>query len=194
MSQAHRAYFNQLATLWENSNQDQFERYLNQFGIGKGETILDVGAGSGCLTQHLLTHVKKDGTVIAIDLSEQMLFKAHKCTKMSNAFFVCSDAAFLALKHSLCDKIICFSAFPHFDKPLQALQEFYRILKPQGKLLIFHTSCSRKLNHYHAKQHNVVYFDKLPKSEKLGMMLDDIGFQHIKALEKPHLYWVEGEK
>jgi SAM-dependent methyltransferase len=105
----------------------------------------------------------------------------------------CSDACNLAFTGAIFDKIVCYSAFPHIQKPQRALSEFYRVLKPGGRIVVFHNCCSRKLNHLHARI-PAVCFDKLPKSEYLQALMVGAGFKEIKTIEQPDLYWVEAGK
>lgn len=155
--------------------------------------VLDIGAGRGALTVPLSTLVKT-GRVVAADLSDNMLSSARKMLNAEHAHYVCTDACAVSFRDETFDKIVCYSTFPHIQNPLRALVEFLRILKPSGKVLIFHNCCSRKLNHYHARIPNVVTFDKLPKSEHLQALLRHVGFTEIQTVEKPDLYWVEAGK
>jgi demethylmenaquinone methyltransferase/2-methoxy-6-polyprenyl-1,4-benzoquinol methylase len=194
MSQSHRFFFNDRADSWHNKTaQDALIRAMSQFGMRGNDRVLDIGAGRGALTLPLSTLVKT-GFVVAADLSDKMLCCAKKNLNVDRALYVCADACAIAFPDEVFDKIICYSTFPHIQKPLCALSEFLRILKPRGKALIFHNCCSRKLNHFHAKLPQVVSFDKLPKSQQLQALMSAVGFREIKTIERPDLYWVEAEK
>lgn len=194
MSQTHRSFFNDRADTWHNKTaQDALVRAMSQFGIKENDRVLDIGAGRGALTLPLSTLVKT-GYVVAADLSDKMLWCAKKNVHADRALYVCADACAIAFPDQVFDKIICYSTFPHIQKPLRALSEFLRILKPRGKALIFHNCCSRKLNHYHAQLPHVVSFDKLPKSQQLQQLMSHVGFSEIRAIERPDLYWVEARK
>ena len=47
------------------------------------------------------------------------------------------NASDLPLSDSKFDFIVCSAAFKNFSKPLKALEEMYRVLKPGGIALIF---------------------------------------------------------
>ena len=194
MSKSHRSFFNDRAETWHNKTaHDALIRAMSHFGIKRNDIVLDIGAGRGALTLPLSALVK-EGYVVAADLSDKMLSSAKKNVSANRAFYVCADACTMSFADEAFDKIICYSTFPHIQKPLSALSEFLRILKPQGKALIFHNCCSRKLNHYHAKLPHVVTFDKLPKSQQLQALMSQVGFREIQTMERPDLYWVEAEK
>lgn len=195
MSQFHRHYFNDLADNWakKNKNNDFLLYAMQEFGVRNHDCVLDVGSGTGCLTKILAQLIEPPGKVYALDISEKMLFEA-KRKLTASSLFICSDISRSAFSKEYFDKIICYSSFPHIRNQKRALEEIERILKPKGKLLIYHTCCSRKLNHYHAQLTNVVCFDKLPKSEYLEKMINAAGMECTKLVEKSDLYWVEAQK
>ncbi len=194
MSKEHRSFFNDLAVSWHNkTSSEALLNSMQQFGVKLDDLVVDVGAGTGVLTLPL-SQLVKSGRVIALDISEKMLATARKNLAGEHIYYSCSDACQLSFHDKSIDKIVCYSTFPHIQKPQCALSEFYRVLKPGGKALIFHNCCSRKLNHHHAKMTSVVSFDKLPKSEYLQTLMRDAGFTEIKTVEQPDLYWVEAEK
>ncbi|RPH90883.1 MAG: class I SAM-dependent methyltransferase [Calditrichaeota bacterium] len=194
MSKQHRAFFNQLAPVWQsNEEPERLLPLLREFGVQPSDYILDMGAGAGCISKWLIT-LCSQGRVVAADVSDKMLAQAR--LNLSNNFtdLICTDACDLGIKADFFDKIICYSVFPHINRPLRALHEFWRILKPSGKLLIFHNCCSRHLNQYHSQKKSIVSFDKLPKVEQLILMLKENGFEEVHGHEAPNLYWVEAVK
>lgn len=194
MSREHRSFFNELAGSWHNrASTESLLQSLQTFGINSGDRILDVGAGTGILTGPLLKLIDT-GHVFSIDISDKMLRAACQNISSEHVDYICTDACHLTLYAETIDKIICYSTFPHIQRPQCALSEFYRVLKPGGKALIFHNCCSRKLNQHHAKMPHVVSFDKLPKSEYLQSLMSKAGFIEIRTVEQPDLYWVEARK
>ena len=102
----------------------------------------------------------------------------------------------LALVESLkvVDTAVLFSLFPHLKKPLQALKELKRVLKPGGTFLVLHVECSATLNRFHKELNTTVSEDILPPADKLAAMAVSAGLKIIKAYEQDDLYWVEGRK
>ena len=195
MSKEHRTFFNDLAPKWDaKTSQESLLQIIQHLGVTAQDAVLDIGAGTGCLSAALADVIGDNGRIFAVDVSEKMLHQARQHLQTNTVSFLCSDACQLAFSNSTFNKIICYSSFPHFRRPLCALTEFYRVLKSHGKVLIVHNCCSRKLNHYHAKLPHVVMFDKLPKSEMLEHMFRYAGFVDIKRVERPDLYWVEAQK
>ena len=193
MSRAHREYFNQLAPQWNTKVSDDpiLYHYLVRFGIAQGDTVVDVGAGTGRLTSHLSNLVGSQGRVVALDIAERMLSEAKWSMQHNHTVFVCSDICTLTLKSDCFDKVICFSVFPHILDPQSALQEIYRVLRPGGKLLILHTQSSQRLNAFHASLNGVVNRDLLLPVEKVELLAIQAGFHSQSLSESEDLYWAE---
>lgn len=120
------------------------ERILDRLDLIRiqPQTILDVGAGTGVLSQALNKRYKK-ARVISLDLAPRMLIAARKRNNwLQNRFggqgFICGDAEFLPLADNSIDMIISSLTLQWCGALEQAFTEFKRILKPEG-LLMFST-------------------------------------------------------
>ena len=197
MSISHLDYFNAIAReCSENVIDDpNLNGYLLEFGVSAGDRILDLGAGTGRLTRLILELVGDGGYVCSLDIAINMLKYCHCADKSRERNVqVCADAADLPFKMDCFDKIICYSTFPHLVSPISVLRETERILRKNGKILILHSCCSKKLNAMHASFSSIVAKDRLPRADELGRQLCRIGFCVEKHLERPDLYWVECRK
>jgi ubiquinone/menaquinone biosynthesis C-methylase UbiE len=196
LSKAHRDYFNSIAPQWNDKMSDDpvFYDYLKQFGISRGNRVLDVGAGTGRMTQCIVKLIGVEGQVVAEDIADRMLLEGKKRVKDANTFWVCDDIFSLAFKDEVFDKVLCFSAFPHFQDPLASLQEMSRVLVPSGKLLILHTCSSIHLNAFHAGLENPVNKDRLPQVKEILPLIKKAGLRPIRTIENESLYWVETVK
>jgi ubiquinone/menaquinone biosynthesis C-methylase UbiE len=196
MVETYRHYFNQLADTWQLrvDHRTDLTGYMKRFGVRSGDRILDVGAGVGRLTRCLVQLVGPRGFVVADDISEKMLIEGKKAITASNVGFVSTDACDLSIRPEIFHKVICFSTFPHICDPVKALCEFNRVLSPGGKLLIFHTCCSIKLNRFHSTLSGVVCHDRLPKAEDMVPLLQCCGFTTERTEERQDLYWLEAVK
>jgi len=109
-------------------------------GIRMGDRVLDVGCGTGSLTILERKMVGKDGYVAGIDAAIEMIDEAKR-----KAFKENLDVDF---KHGLIEKIpydndyfdVVTSSFMLHHLPLKlkrvGLREVYRVLKPNGRLLV----------------------------------------------------------
>jgi ubiquinone/menaquinone biosynthesis C-methylase UbiE len=123
-----------------------------------------------------------------------MLKEGRRLLGTDGLHWLCDDATELALKEETFDKVLCFSAFPHFTDHLNALQEMSRVLRSGGKLLILHTSSSEELNAFHASLDGVVSGDRLPEAREMIPLLQQSGLDVEKAVDEQGLFWVEAVK
>ena len=98
------------------------------------ERILDIGCGTGVLLHKLslcYPKVQFDG----LDLSDQMIAQA-KAKSLQNVTLIQGDAENPPYPDDTFDVLMCTSSFHHYPNPQQAIQAFYRILKPGGLLIL----------------------------------------------------------
>lgn len=153
------------------------------------ERLLDVGCGSGLAVYEAARRLQLSGGGIACgcDISEGMLRqRAQPAADLANACFVAASAQSLPFKGELFDVAICTAAFHHFPKPIDALQEVRRVLRPGGKLLIAETCRDRsivtwifdRLHRWFEKGH-VQYY----RMGQLYSLLRDAGFDQVELTE-----------
>lgn len=167
---------------------------VERFQVGRGESILDLGAGRGRLAAVLRHAVGAEGRIIALDCAEQMLAAGRETLARQRVAPLCCDAARIACRSAAFDKVICLGTWPHFDQPRQVIAEVWRLLRPGGRLLIWHTCCSRHLNAMHASLEGIVAADQLTRAEELAVELELQGFAALLHEETPQSYWVAAQK
>lgn len=186
-----RIFFNNLSYKWDDIIKkfdfDDYIKNLTKLNIKQDDIILDVGSGTGILYEYLTFIKKNSRNIIFSDFSEKMLSKLK--TKYNHNSVCCYDNHFIPFKDNSFNKIVCFSAFPHFDNKKQVLKEFYRIIKNNGFGMILHFDSSDNLNNMHCKLNTPVNNDKLPKINKLNEMINETGFNVIESHETDTLYY-----
>jgi SAM-dependent methyltransferase len=96
-----------------------------------GETILDLGAGSGWCSEWLQ---RLNVNAVAVDLATDMLRVAReRLPRPGNV--VAGDLERLPFRSASVDAAVCLNAFHHVPGMPLALREIYRVLKPGGRVL-----------------------------------------------------------
>jgi ubiquinone/menaquinone biosynthesis C-methylase UbiE len=100
----------------------------------KGEHVLDVGTGTG-LVAHLMAPRVSPGSVIGIDLSDNMLALA-RSKKSPNVQFLGMAAERLIFKPETFDLVTMGEALAYVSDPTDALAEAHRVLRSGGRLAV----------------------------------------------------------
>ncbi|MDR1537516.1 MAG: class I SAM-dependent methyltransferase [Clostridiales bacterium] len=101
----------------------------------KGASVLEVAPGPGYLSIEL---ARRGFKVTGVELSQDFVEIEKSNAKEANATvdFKQGNASDLPLQDGQFDSIICSDPFKNFKEPLTALNEMYRVLKPNGTALI----------------------------------------------------------
>ncbi|MGA9365054.1 MAG: class I SAM-dependent methyltransferase [Bacteroidota bacterium] len=97
-----------------------------------GSRVLDVGSGSGWVARQL---VAKGTKVVSVDLSQRNLEKTKLTLGREGADFVLADAYRLPFRKGSFDVVVVSEVLEHLNSPAACLQEFERILAPNGKVI-----------------------------------------------------------
>ena len=107
--------------------------------IKKGETVIDLGSGAGFDAFIVSRIVEKEGKVIGIDLSDEMLQLARKNAakgNYSNVDFIKGDIEKLPLAENIAEHVISNCVINLSLNKGEVFKEAYRVLKNDGKLSI----------------------------------------------------------
>jgi ubiquinone/menaquinone biosynthesis C-methylase UbiE len=104
-----------------------------------GECVHDVACGSGFVTFRAADQVCKSGSVLATDISEEMVKLVQKKAEASGLERVTAErmsAESLALPDNSFDVAFCGLGLMYMPEPLDALKEIQRTLKPGGRVVV----------------------------------------------------------
>jgi len=188
----HREYFNQLAGKWDRMTPEETRARLPQMidylAIKPGDTILDVGGGTGILLPLLYNAAGARGKIVSLDIAEEMLKRAIDNGYPSSIYYIHADVAAIPLSGESFDLVICYSCFPHFPDKLKALAEIARVLRNRGRLVICHTASRQAINELHKSVGNVVANDTIPDEAIMRKMLAASGLKPIEVRDEAHRY------
>jgi len=95
--------------------------------------VLDAGCGEGHLLE-LLENKNKNNSYYGIDLTSEALARAkERCPNMT---FIQADLSKIDIEDNFFDFIVCTETLEHVDTYQEVINEFKRILKPGGYLVI----------------------------------------------------------
>ncbi len=125
------------------------ETMLLQAGLSEGMCILDVACGPGTISRHAQKIVKRDGYVVGLDPSMGMLKEAQR---NGLAYVSRGLAEYLPFSSGTFDFVVMGYALRHVSDLRHTFDEYFRVLKPGGKILILELSRPRSsLHHFLAK-------------------------------------------
>lgn len=193
------AHFDGIADLWDGWDDlaalaRRLAAGLATLGVGGGETVVDLGCGTGNLTLALLAAVGPQGRVLAVDISPRMLEVASGKVRDGRASFHLADATALPLPDASCDRVVCFSAWPHFPDKDAAARELARVLRPGGHAHVWHLASRATINHIHANAGQAVQRDILPPATDTARCFAAAGLQVEKTVDDDQGYLVTGRK
>ena len=125
-------------------------RTLAALGLIDGESVLDVGCGTGLLFEQEARLVGGGGRAEGIDASDDMLALARsRCESLPQANLQQGSATQLPFDDASFDALSCTQVLLYVDDLQAALDEFYRVLKPGGRIAIIETDWDGAIIHSH---------------------------------------------
>lgn len=198
MARSTRDYFDHMADGWDKGTNAEdlcrrLELLIPKFGIPYGGWVLDVGTGTGILQPYLLAAVGESGRVLAFDFSICMLAEALKKSRCRNLACFQADVTAIPLPERTCDCVVCFAAFPHFDRKQPALHEMARVVKDGGRVVVAHLMSRRQIARHHDANPEVAGH-YLPPAGQMKRFFSVAGLKTLEINDAPGLYLAVAEK
>lgn len=111
------------------------ETVADRMKLESGMTVLEIGPGKGSYTKALAKKILPDGKVYAIDIQESVINRLRKTIEkegITNIIPKIDDAYSLSFEDESVDRVLLIACLPEIPKPIRALKEFKRVLKPNG--------------------------------------------------------------
>ena len=138
-----RAFFSARAASWDTKFGDDLPAYaaaIAQARIPQHGVVIDVGCGTGRALPALRQAVGPYGTVIAVDLTPEMLRHARTKGRTAHAALILADARHLPFASASADAVFAAGLVMHLPDTEAGLRQLARITRPGGLLILFHPS------------------------------------------------------
>jgi len=190
-------FFDHHAPRWDHLAVDipamhrRLEELCERLTLGPGVRVLELGCGTGLITEWLAS-VVQPARVVAADFSPAMLEQA--LAKNINAEFRLLDICRDATEPEAYDVVFCFQCFPHFRDQAAALRSIAHALKPGGQLQVVHLVGSRQINHFHRNVGGAVEDDLLPGANQWPRLLESAGLRFQNLEDREDLFLLQAVK
>ncbi len=128
----------ELAKAYDVISDSQFDNgklLVEKLGIKPGDSVLDIGAGTGRLGRYVNQIIGSEGSLIGIDPLAERIKIANEKNQFKNAVYKIGSTEDLSFIENDSIDVVYLNAVFHWviDKQ-KALNEIYRVLKPGGKI------------------------------------------------------------
>ncbi|WP_046497138.1 class I SAM-dependent methyltransferase [Streptomyces odonnellii] len=172
-----REFFGARAAGWDARFPDDGPAYaaaVADLGLRPGDTVLDAGCGTGRALPPLREAVGPRGTVLGIDLTPEMLEQAVRAGRRASGTLLLADVGRLPLGSHVLDAVFGAGLIAHLPRPGENLRELARVVRPGGKLALFHPLGRAALA---ARQGRQISDDDLRAEPRLRPLLAGAGWR-----------------
>lgn len=126
----------------DDPRRDEYQKpheVLSALRLRGGESIADIGAGSGYFTFRIAHHVGAKGKVYAVDVSADMIRHINRRireTKTTNVVTVLADPDDPLLSDRSIDRFFICDVWHHIENPVKYLAAMKNALRPGGEVVI----------------------------------------------------------
>jgi len=160
---------------------------IAQSGVGVGNHVLDLAAGSGDLSLKFANKVGPEGKVVVTDINEAMLAQGRKRLTdagiAGNVEYCLVNAEQLPFDDNSFDCISISFGLRNVTRKEQALESMRRCLKPGGRVIVL--EFSQPTNETFRKVYDAYSFNVIPK---LGQLIsnDSASYQYLVESIRQH--------
>ncbi|MGW0748472.1 class I SAM-dependent methyltransferase [Streptomyces sp. NPDC002587] len=144
MSEDHthvQEFFGARAADWDRKfpgDAPAFATAVAEFGLRPGDRVLDAGCGTGRALAPLRAAVGPAGIVLGADLTPGMLAAAQRAGRAAEGALLLADVARLPVRDGALDAVFAAGLIAHLPDPEANLRELARVVRPGGRLALFH--------------------------------------------------------
>ncbi|MFE3740284.1 class I SAM-dependent methyltransferase [Streptomyces sp. NPDC059134] len=171
-----REFFGARAAGWDTRFPDDGPAYaaaVAELGLRPGDAVLDAGCGTGRALPPLRDAVGERGSVLGADLTPEMLTAAVRAGRHRAGRLLLADVSRLPVRSRALDAVFGAGLIAHLPRPQENLRELARIVRPGGRLALFHPLGRAALA---ARQGRTITEDDLRAEPRLRPLLAGAGW------------------
>ena len=112
---------------------------IRQLNLSSGESVLDIGCGPGYLCESMGEIVGRQGTVVGIDISTDLIALCNRRKALTWLSYAIADATNVNQADASFDVVVCTQVAEYVPDVDRVLAEAFRVLKPGGRTIFVAT-------------------------------------------------------
>ncbi|WP_240531664.1 class I SAM-dependent methyltransferase [Maribacter sp. 4G9] len=173
----------------EREEEENTSKLLQNMNIKPGDTIADIGAGSGYHVFKMAPMVE-DGMVYAVDIQPEML-AAMEAKKMEgnsiNVLLVQGSEKSVNLRENSVDKVLLVDVYHEFNYPLEMIQSIIKAMRPEAELYLIEyrgEDASVPIKELHKMTEAQAVTEMKAAGLSLKQNMDNLPWQHCMVFVK----------
>jgi ubiquinone/menaquinone biosynthesis C-methylase UbiE len=147
---------------------EPYALYITNKIKGRPARVLEIGCGTGRLTNHLAKKLGPYANVVAMDINPAMLEVAKQKVDAGNIEFQVADAQNLPYPDNSFDFVVSQFSFMFLPEKQKGFNEAWRVLKPGGQFLFVTWDKAENNITLHISQQTILHFLNTPPPPFFG--------------------------
>lgn len=187
-------FFAAQAQGWDSRFPDDGPAYaaaVAELALREGDRVLDAGCGTGRALPPLRAAVGASGLVLGLDVTPAMLGEVVRAGRDRHGPLLLADVAALPLRTGVLDAVFAAGLISHLPRPADNLRELARVVRPGGRLALFHPIGRAALAARHGRP---LTPDDMRAEKNLSPLLTDSGWHMTTYVDEDERFLALAER